>query len=161
MCSSDLFLISGLWHGANWTFVAWGLLHGIYQVCAVEKDKFLRRINIKVSDNLLMRALQITATFSLVTFAWIFFRASKPIHALHIIDKIFHLSVHDALHFGLNNVEMWFCVFLIAALMFKERFYNSISVTNNYKFWSLIVFLTAGCYFFGVFGAKQFIYFQF
>ncbi len=156
-----VFLISGLWHGANWTFVAWGLLHGIYQVCAVEKDKFLKRTNIKVSDSLLMRVLQITTTFSLVTFAWIFFRAAKPVHALKIIDKIFRVSVHDTLNFGLNTTEMWFCVFLIMALLFKEKFYNTVSVTNNYRFWSLILFLIAGCYFLGVFGAKQFIYFQF
>jgi D-alanyl-lipoteichoic acid acyltransferase DltB (MBOAT superfamily) len=74
-----VFLVSGIWHGANFTFIIWGLLHGIYQ--AIEavtlnlRNKIVKKYSIGRSS-FSHRVFQITRTFLLVTFAWIFFRAS-------------------------------------------------------------------------------------
>lgn len=62
------FLISGIWHGANWTFIVWGLIHGFAQI--IEKALGLN----KKKSKGLVRLLRIGATFVLVTLAWVFFR---------------------------------------------------------------------------------------
>ena len=64
------FVVSGLWHGANWTFVAWGFLHGVYLIVAQATAPFTARFG------KLPYFFKVVVTFSLVTFAWIFFRAS-------------------------------------------------------------------------------------
>ena len=77
------FLVSGIWHGSSWRFVAWGLLHGFF-LCAERAAKpFLKKVN--VSD-----ACKIFVTFCLVSFAWIFFRAEGFWTALRIVKKIAH-----------------------------------------------------------------------
>jgi D-alanyl-lipoteichoic acid acyltransferase DltB (MBOAT superfamily) len=76
-----VFLVSGLWHGANWTFVIWGTLHGSYLVIG----EFLK------SKNLLPkvpRLVGVATTFVLVTFAWIFFRATSLSEALHVVTHL-------------------------------------------------------------------------
>lgn len=63
------FLVSGIWHGANWTFIVWGLFHGVCQV--IEKMLGLQKCE---TNNALVRAVRILFTFALVTLAWVFFR---------------------------------------------------------------------------------------
>ncbi|MBE6598771.1 MAG: MBOAT family protein [Ruminococcaceae bacterium] len=74
-----VFLVSGLWHGSAWNFVLWGFLHGIYQIVGAvtqpARDKLYGLIHLDRHEKL-HRSLRITITFLLVTFAWIFFRAS-------------------------------------------------------------------------------------
>jgi alginate O-acetyltransferase complex protein AlgI len=156
-----VFLISGLWHGANWTFIVWGGLHGFYMLSGIWKNKLLKLLKIRESRSFLMKILNISATFMLVCFAWIFFRATNFAHALQIIRKIGHISFHDKLNFTLNSTEMWFCVLLIVLLSLKERYYLRIQTRNTAWFFVLISMIAFGSYLFGVFNNKQFIYFQF
>ncbi len=102
------FLISGLWHGANWTFIVWGALHGIYLVVA------LRTASIRAGlvhtlglDRLprLLGAIQIVVTFSLVSFAWIFFRANTLADALYIITHLF--SGYDLINLKLLSEQIF------------------------------------------------------
>lgn len=74
------FLVSGIWHGAAWTFVVWGLIHGIYQCTG----RLLKSINEKLPS-----ALRIFITFCLISFAWIFFRVESLNDGLIIAKKIF------------------------------------------------------------------------
>ena len=81
------FLISGLWHGANWTYIIWGALHGLYFVLSSLTEPFWQRLSALTRLDRLPRlkaAIAMLTTFSLVTFAWIFFRAASLSDALYI-----------------------------------------------------------------------------
>ncbi|HJQ14175.1 MAG TPA: MBOAT family O-acyltransferase, partial [Anaerolineales bacterium] len=74
------FLISGLWHGANWTYIIWGALHGFYFILFALTEPFWQKLSSVTKVDQLPRlkaGLAMLATFSLVTFAWIFFRAES------------------------------------------------------------------------------------
>jgi alginate O-acetyltransferase complex protein AlgI len=87
-----VFLISGIWHGAGWTFVVWGLLHGTYLV--VGRLTHDARATLRHAVRLdrvpwLQRAIAIFVVFNLVSFAWIFFRATSLTNAFEVIGAIF------------------------------------------------------------------------
>jgi hypothetical protein len=74
---------SGLWHGANWTFIFWGGLHGTYQ----ELEREL--INVKKQKKAAPKILKILLIFLFICFAWIFFRAHTISDAMYIITHLF------------------------------------------------------------------------
>lgn len=78
------FLVSGIWHGANWTFIVWGVLHGVFQI--IEKALGLQKCT---GSNRMVRAARILLTFLLINFAWIFFRMPDLQDACKVIIKIF------------------------------------------------------------------------
>lgn len=78
--------IIGLWHGANWTYVVWGLIHGIYM--GVESLLNARRIRL-LPQNSFTNVIKILTTFLLVSFAWIFFRAGTISDAGYIVTHLF------------------------------------------------------------------------
>jgi alginate O-acetyltransferase complex protein AlgI len=86
------FFLCGLWHGANWTYVVWGMIHGIYLIIGRAtlhvRENLARRIGL-TSTPRLHRALKIATTFSLVSFAWIFFRSNTLSDAWHIVTHLF------------------------------------------------------------------------
>ncbi len=84
------FLVSGLWHGANWTFVLWGGLHGIYQVIGQLTLGMRRRVKklLHLYDNKIGGLISVIITFGLVCFGWIFFRANTASDAAYIIRNI-------------------------------------------------------------------------
>lgn len=90
------FLCSGLWHGANWTFVIWGGLHGAFQIIG----RFTQPVRNKINHTLhidkishIHRGVQMLFTFALVCFGWIFFRANSLSDAWLAITKIFTLDI--------------------------------------------------------------------
>ena len=89
-----VFLVSGFWHGANWTFIAWGALHGFFSIFALitkEKRKWINdRLGIS-KIHWVNNTLDVLITFLFVTFAWIFFRANNVRDAFYIIKKIFKI----------------------------------------------------------------------
>lgn len=85
------FLVSGLWHGASWNYVAWGLLHGFYQIFGAVTKPIRNRIIQKLHINpewWLWKCVQILTTFLLVDFAWIFFRAPGGQVAVGILQSM-------------------------------------------------------------------------
>jgi len=85
------FLISGLWHGANWTYVIWGLLHGFYFVTSSLTESLRARLSALTRLDKLPRlktALSTLTIFALVSFAWIFFRANSLDNALYIVKHL-------------------------------------------------------------------------
>ena len=79
-----VFLLSGLWHGAGWTFIIWGGLHGLYQVIGALLMPVRRRamalLKLEAPDGrqtVSLRVIRIVVTFSLVNFAWILFQAEN------------------------------------------------------------------------------------
>lgn len=90
------FLISGLWHGANWTYVVWGGLHGAAQI--IEKFLFTRDKNKKISK--IGWWCSVICTFIFATFAWIFFRAENISDAFYVIGNMFHGITNPAVYVG-------------------------------------------------------------
>ncbi len=93
------FLVSGLWHGANWTFIVWGVLHGVYLM--IEKAFGWGG----KSSKGLAKALRILMTFSLVTFAWVFFRSSSISDAFAIIGHFFSSTGRLTPNSSLNQLS--------------------------------------------------------
>lgn len=115
-----VFVVSGLWHGASWTFVAWGALHGFYLVFGMATHEWRRSVARQVglaSIPWLYKFLQITTTFSLVTWAWIFFRADTIGEAWYIGTHLFaDLSWPSDIYLGLGFYDFWVGVAALAIL---------------------------------------------
>jgi D-alanyl-lipoteichoic acid acyltransferase DltB (MBOAT superfamily) len=156
-----VFIVSGFWHGANWTFIVWGALHGTFLIVHIGVNKLLQHWGYQFKPNPLKRLLQIIFTFLLVSVAWVFFRAAHVSDAVYIVKSFFQINLKDHVQFALNNNEIWFSVFLIALLCVKEQFFLTVPTKSNFSFIVLFSVILFSCYFFGVFSNKQFIYFQF
>ena len=78
-----VFLISGLWHGANWTFVLWGAIHGLFSV--IERFKLSKAVMARIP-----KAVKMVVTFILVTFLWSLFRAESVTQAMELWNRLFH-----------------------------------------------------------------------
>ena len=161
-----VFLISGIWHGANWTFFIWGALNGFYLVFAIvtqqQRDSFNSFI-FPSRNNYLLNFIKIITTFLLSAFAWIFFRANNVSDAFLIVKKIF-----SDRHFNLFlNWEVFFAAILGLTLLFlkelrEEYFLNKFSFFKNTSIrLTIYAFLIILIILFGVFDSGQFIYFQF
>ncbi|MCR5792754.1 MAG: MBOAT family protein [Lachnospiraceae bacterium] len=177
-----VFLVSGLWHGANWSFVVWGGIHGLYQVIGdilrPLKERIQKRLQIK-TDCFSWHLLQTMINFSLVTFAWIFFRADTISEALGFIGRIFTkptpwLLFNNGLYnLGLNQSEMnilFVSVLILFAVDYirkkNKMMVDAFLFSQNMWFeWFVIIGLILMIVTFGEYGptfdAKQFIYFQF
>ncbi|MBN1581575.1 MAG: MBOAT family protein [Anaerolineae bacterium] len=120
-----VFLASGLWHGANWTFVIWGALHGIYIVLEVwskkARDAVARRLHIERTA--VRTILSTTTTFILVTLAWVFFQARSVSYALLLLRNLFRFDVASDIYepwagltnaLGLEMVLAWGLIGLLA-----------------------------------------------
>lgn len=168
------FLLSGLWHGANWTFVIWGGLHGAYQVIGDIKNKIFKTDR---PQFFLFTFFRIIITFVLVAFAWIFFRANTVSDSFYIIVNLFSniqnitniQYIYDILNsVGLSIYEILLCVCSILFLLFVELFerkdtihctLNSTLFILRFIFYYIIVVAILAL---GVFGNDgEFIYFQF
>lgn len=148
-----VFLLSGLWHGANWTFVMWGLLHGL----AVT---FLPGNGKADAPRSLRTAFFVVANFVLVTFLWIFFRSPNVAAAFSYIAKIFSFTGGSS-YVGVNRAELAFAAILIAIMLWREKYITTHYIRSNAAFYTYLGLMTAACYYFGVFIENQFIYFQF
>ena len=156
-----VFMLSGLWHGASWKYVVWGSLHGIYMVAAMIKNRLLDRAGLKAKKGFAIQTINRAITFTLVAFAWIFFRANNFNDALIAIDKMFHLAANTALHFSFNQNEIAFTCIMVLLVLLKEKYFNTLPTENTTWFATIFGSLMALCYVFGYFNANQFIYFQF
>ena len=154
-------LLGGLWHGANWTFVFWGFLHGLYLVV----ERLLKPFRGFIPKNILISGLTILLVYSLTNLAWIFFRSSDFNTAMVIIHKLITLE-----GFAPSQVTNKFLILkgglLISILictelldlkwnlnqaLVKRPIFRAIS-------FAILLWLIA---LFGTFGAQSFIYFQF
>lgn len=87
-----VFLVSGLWHGAAWTFVIWGAIHGLYQVIGTltikRRNALLEKIGLS-KDSRCVVIVRRVMTFILVSFAWLFFRANSMADAMTLLGTLF------------------------------------------------------------------------
>lgn len=176
------FCVSGLWHGANWTYVFWGGLHGIYQIIEKELSPVIQKINNRAetrTDSFGYRFGKGLLTFCLVSVAWIFFRADTLPHALHYVQRMFtyhdwwHLFDQTIYSLGLDVTEIHIlCVSLLLLLAvdllkyYKKKTLTAFLEEQWIVFrWGVVLGLLFVCLVFGYYGpgydAAQFIYFQF
>ena len=109
-----VFLLSGLWHGANLTFVFWGAIHSIYLIIERLLTKYRFGFFVNPSNNLIFKGFRIVFIFNLVSFTWIFFRAESLSDAVVIITNMFNFSVPQDLTVGftcLSGVYLFLCGF--------------------------------------------------
>ena len=115
-----IFLVSGFWHGANWTFIVWGGLNALFIMPAIIFKTNRNNMDIVAKGRLLPSfkdVLNIIITFLLVAFAWIFFRAENLEHAFNYISGIFSKSLFSVP--GMNKAALATLI-LIAFLLFIE-----------------------------------------
>lgn len=176
------FLVSGLWHGAEWTYVIWGGIHGLYQVIG----DILSPVRKKVCEVFAVKTkctsyklTQMLFTFVLTTFAWIFFRADSMEQAFLYIERIFVranpwiLFNGGVYSLGLDRFEanvlfVSLAVMLIVDVIRYKRGQKIDEFLQEQNWWftlSFVVFLLVMIFVYGQYGpvydANQFIYFQF
>ncbi len=163
-----VFLICGLWHGANWTYVVWGGIHGFYQVFGFYTKKIRKKISSKIFGNFnkLRLFYQMIITFNLGVFALIFFRSQNFGDALYIIRNIFTIKANwFNIGFDENQfvIGFWLVIFLYLThlLQSKIRLRNYLSSKPLVLKFSLYIISIISIFVFGVFNHEQFIYFQF
>jgi alginate O-acetyltransferase complex protein AlgI len=156
-----VFLLSGFWHGANWTFIIWGLVHGVFMIVAIAmRGRFKKNTDTGFLQTL-RNAINVITTFGLVTLAWVFFRSPDISTAYKVFRKIFSFSSGGPVDHIMNSVEVLFSISLIALLLVKEKYLLTIPTRNTFLFSAVMGLIIICCYIFGVFNDKQFIYFQF
>lgn len=156
--------LSGLWHGANWTFVVWGIYHGIL----VTVTNSLRNVvppKIFAKFNILRKTINILVTFMLITIGWVFFRANSLSDAFLALKKM--ATEHGMLYNGAGLPAILLPLMLIGFLMLRELYveykwniplFNRTSLARDIVFTGLLVIVILLC---GSFDGGQFIYFQF
>ena len=160
------FLVSGIWHGANWTFILWGLIHGVFQCL----ENFLG-INPKgkyynlIEELTLLKPIRVFATFLIVNFAWILFRLPSLEVAGVVFRKIFTKDGYGL--FLPSNSALGFMIISLVIVVAKEiceeyfprlQLFNSKHVVVRWTSYIIVVIMIMLC---GVFDAGQFIYVQF
>lgn len=152
-------LISGLWHGANWTFVLWGGLHGMFLIVNSAYSKFVKH------KSLSPKIIRIMTTYFFIVFAWIFFRANNVQDAFTIISKITTEQGHLFLGDGIPSLVLpilMICILLIKEI--KDEYQFRISLMHHKNPWisipasALVIAIILLC---AEFNSGQFIYFQF
>ncbi len=114
-----VFLLSGLWHGANWTFVVWGGLHACYYLCESLLGKVRRWMNTPALPAAFSHGLGVLITFHLVVPAWVFFRARTVSDAFLILGRIM-TDLSGALYRGPSQLETFVCLCLILVLVVAQ-----------------------------------------
>lgn len=154
------FLVSGIWHGANWTFIVWGVMHGVLQI--IEKALGWQKYEGK---NWAVKTVRICVTFLLVNFAWVFFRMPNISDAFAVIGKM--IVAPGVPKLALLQGSEWFMLLTgILLLAFKdlrdEWFSNRLKVLQRPLVrWAVYVVLFCMILNFGVFSGGSFIYVSF
>lgn len=162
-----VFIVSGIWHGANYTFIIWGLLHGFYSLSGMILKPYREKLVEKIKINTyIVNVLNIVLTILLVTFAWIFFRAATLGDAWSLIHNLKSFGEKPFVGDGISN--MAHSILAIVLLFIVE--YKMEYITDKFNFfshklawvrWSSVIIALFIIMLFGVFSGGQFIYFQF
>lgn len=162
-----IFLVSGFWHGANWTFIVWGLLNALYILPSIMLNSNRNNIEIVAKGKFLPTLKEFSSigvTFCLTVFAWIFFRAENIPHALSFISEIFSSSLFTyPTVSGPLSLKLLLFTFILAEWLGREQKF-AIAHLEAIPFkplrWILYYAIIFLIYYFA--GSKQqFIYFQF
>ena len=164
-----IFLVSGFWHGANWTLIAWGVLNALYFIPLLLSNNNRNNLNVVAEGKILPSLRELIAmlsTFSLTVFAWIFFRAENINHAFSYIGGVFSSSILSMPEFnGMDNALIILCLiggFLVIEWLGRNDKFALEKVLNNIKLIRVVIYIILITSLF-LFATKpqDFIYFQF
>lgn len=153
------FLVSGIWHGANWTFIVWGVIHGVFQI--VEKALGWNKTDSKG----IVKAVRIVFTFIIVTVAWVIFRSPTINDAFDFIGR--YVTSDGRFIADSAGTQLLYCIMAILPLAayeylreYKMAFYDRM---RNYTIIRWVVYLTIFCMIIavGVHDGSSFIYISF
>jgi len=168
-----VFLVSGIWHGANWTFVVWGGLHGIYLIVGKLISNIAQRFRKKVENGWFIQIkslFQVLLTFHLAAIAFVFFRAKSISDGVFMLKKMITENSISSLGIMINDFSYFkfaICMFGIIFLFIAEKMIPDgridlfLSKQKKTYRWTLYLFLIFIIFAFGNFNNEQFIYFQF
>ncbi len=162
-----VFVISGFWHGAQWTFIIWGAIHGIFLI--IESIK----INQKYFINNWFSVIRVVYVFSIVCFGWIFFRANSLHDALYILENVLTVSNYQLSQLSFYMIpvvkqsvyatdvflSLFFILLLVASEALNLKYpFRCFQFRYKLPFYILLIW---SIYLFGAFEKNEFIYFQF
>lgn len=161
-----IFIVSGFWHGANWTFIIWGALNAVFFLPLLLSNKNRNHLGIVAENRLLpsfKEIINIGMTFLLTTFAWIFFRAENVKHAISYISSILSKSTFTTPEIVPKTLILLISLFMIIEWLGRKHQYALEKAGSNWKkpfrytmYYAIILMI----FWFG--GKEQnFIYFQF
>ena len=161
-----IFIVSGFWHGANWTFIVWGALNAIYFLPILITNNNRNYLDIVAQGKILpsiKELLLMSLTFGLTAFAWIFFRADNIGHAVSYISEIFSRSLFTIPEIRPRNLIIALALFIIIEWVGRERLFALSKIDyfeSRLKRWSIYLII---CFLIFLFQNNQekFIYFQF
>lgn len=165
-----VFVISGFWHGANWTFLVWGALHAFFIVAYMIYKQYSK---IKLPEGWMFNGASIFITFMIVTLSWVYFRAENVSAANSFLSQLFHLQTPSAFTFDVKNNDLGFIFnkFSLAIVAFSLMIMIIVEKLNapdlfqigknKYKDLAFSVFILTTIICLGVFKQQSFIYFQF
>ncbi len=160
-----IFIVSGFWHGANWTFIIWGALNALYFLPSILNNKNRKHLDI-VAENKkypsFKEFLLMIKNFILVVFAWIFFRADNLETAFIYIKKIFVISLDiERLRIDRYAVEILPLILLLLLIEWFSRT-KEFPLINDSKYHHKTILIIISILIFGNFSdMNDFIYFQF
>lgn len=161
------FLVSGLWHGANWTYVIWGSIHGVLQV--VEKSLMggMLKNELKTRNSHLSfaRAIRTLLTFIVVSVAWVFFRMPTLTDCFGFFSHVFTSSIHQQFLDAASNSDK-LCMFLSLIVLFVKDSaseYNLFHRIRHNNIWRFIICLLLAILILsiGILDSGSFIYVSF
>ena len=178
------FLVSGLWHGANWTYVVWGAVNGAYLVGEIVLGEAAAKAGLKAPERGFwhwpVRAARVASTFALVCFAWVFFRANSLGDAVYIVSHMFdgvgtlRADVRSLAFVKMNILmgrDKWEFIIAVTALAVLFTVHVAqrrgsarelLAQRGAWVRWGLSYAVVIAVLFFGAFNeSQQFIYFQF
>ncbi len=166
-----IFLTSGLWHGANWTFVAWGAYHALLFIPLILLGKNKRFTDTVATCRILpniRECFQMLLTFLLVVIGWVFFRAETITQAFEYLGGMLQLCTLKASYIFFIQPEIWKTSLSIIAMLIIEWVYRHQKhnfTLHNVKYewvrWIIYFIIVFTCLVFQVQEEIQFIYFQF
>lgn len=169
-----VFIVSGFWHGANWTFIAWGSLNALFILPLILfklNRQYIGFRNYSFSKILIYDLLKIGFTFMLINITWVFFRAENINIAINYIIKMFDFSNYSipiedlkVISIGSEILILFVIIFMFLLLEWRSRFQNHVLEKNFFKskfgnhifYYFLIILMLVIDY-----GNSDFIYFQF
>ena len=156
-----VFVISGLWHGAAYTFLIWGAMHGLCMI--IERLVYGNKIKTIEQGAFIVKALQLALTFTIVNFAWIFFRIDNLSDVLLVFQK---MVTDPGMPFLDSNTLMMGGVAMVIVFIHdlaEEKGWNLHLLSSNSRIVRYLVAAILACYIlsYGVLNGGSFIYFQF
>ena len=162
-----IFLVSGFWHGANWTFIIWGFLNALYFLPLLLAKRNRTHLNVVAQDSKLpsiTELVQMGLTFGLTVIAWVFFRAESVTHALNYLQGLFSSSLLSLPTIRPTNLLV-LILFFIGIEWIGRRQHYAIEVLllkqSRVIRWAFYMIIIAIIFVFSSDTQQEFIYFQF